>query len=135
MNDIFTLYAIDKIKKKDASDDGLGRGDIEEMMGLALGCIGMSMDDFCRCTPSEFRGVYAEWSELRELERRESWERMRMECLCSLQPYSKKRLSVGDVMRFPWDDGEHGREGEAKKEPSRAEIMERFRRAKAERGM
>lgn len=104
-------------------------------MGLALGCIGMSMDDFCRCTPSEFRAVYAEWSELRELERRESWERMRMECLCSLQPYSKKRLSVGDVMRFPWDDGEHGREGEAKKEPSCAEIMERFRRAKAERGM
>ena len=41
----------------------------------------------------------------------------------------------GDVMRFPWEDGEHGREAEAKKEPSRAEIMERFRRAKAERGM
>ena len=105
------------------------------MMGLALGCIGMSMDDFCRCTPSEFRAVYAEWQGLQDVLRRESWERMRMECLCSLQPYSKKRLAAEDIMRFPWEEADHEREADAKKEPSHAEIMERYRRAKAERGM
>lgn len=105
------------------------------MMGLALGCIGMSMDDFCRCTPSEFRAVYGGWRDMAEGLRREAWERTRMECLCSLQPYSKKRLAAEDIMRFAWDDAEDGREDEEKKEPSHAEIMERYRRAKAERGM
>lgn len=104
-------------------------------MGIALGCIGMSMDDFCRCTPSEFRAVYVEWHELQNLLRRESWERMRMECLCMTQPYSKKRLDVHDIMRFPWEEAGHEREAEAKKSPSRAEIMERYREAKAKRGM
>lgn len=105
------------------------------MMGIALGCIGMSMDDFCRCTPSEFRAVYAGWWDMAEGRRREAWERLRMECLCSLQPYSKKRLEAADIMRFPWDDAEHGRGEETQKEPSRGEIMERYRRAKAMRGM
>ena len=84
-------------------------------MGLALGCIGMSMDDFCRCTPSEFRAVYGGWRDMAEGLRREAWERTRMECLCSLQPYSKKRLAAEDIMRFAWDDAEDGREDEEKK--------------------
>ena len=67
--------------------------------------------------------------------KKECWERMRIECLCTLQPYSKKRLSVHDIMRFPWEEAGHEREAEAKKEPSRAEIMERYRDAKAKRGM
>ncbi|MCR5714955.1 MAG: hypothetical protein K6F98_08585 [Bacteroidales bacterium] len=28
---------------------------IEHLTGLALGRLGMSFDDFCRCTPGEFR--------------------------------------------------------------------------------
>ena len=58
-----------------------------------------------------------------------------MECLFTLQPYSKKRLSVHDIMRFPWEEAGHEREAEAKKAPSRAEIMERYREAKAKMGM
>ena len=38
-----------------------------------------------------------------------------MECLCMTQPYSKKRLSVHDIMRFPWEEAAHEREAEAKK--------------------
>ena len=43
-------------------------------------------------------------------ERREQseWERLRMSCLCMLQPYSKKRLRAEDVMRFPWETESRG---------------------------
>ena len=34
-----------------------------------------------------------------------------------------------------WDEAAHEQEAEAKKEPSRAEIMERYQRTKAEKGM
>ena len=104
-------------------------------MGIAMGCIGMSRDDFCRCTPSEFRAVYVEWHEFQDVLRRERWERMRMECLCTLLPYSKKMQYASDIMSFPWDKVVHEREKKKKKAPSHAEIMERYREAKAKRGM
>lgn len=69
-----------------------------------MGCIGMSYDCFCRCTPSEFHAVWQAWSEMREADERGAWERMRMQCLCSLQPYSQKRLKASDVMELPWDE-------------------------------
>lgn len=31
---------------------------------------------------------------------------MRMQCLCSLQPYSKKQLRAQDFMKFPWESEE-----------------------------
>lgn len=72
-------------------------------MGIALGCIGMSMQDFERCTPSEFKAVFDKWQKCSELREQSEWERVRMSCLCALQPYSKKRLSASDIMEFPWE--------------------------------
>lgn len=34
---------------------------IDELLGIALGCIGMSRDDFERCTPIEFYEVWKRW--------------------------------------------------------------------------
>lgn len=68
-----------------------------------MGCIGMRLDDFCRCTPSEFTKVYEKWQEKETQKERGNWERVRMSCLCSLQPYSSKKLLAGDIMVFPWD--------------------------------
>lgn len=75
-------------------------------MGIALGCIGMSMQDFERCTPSEFKATFDAWNGGRERLERGEWERVRMSCLCSLQPYSKKKLRPTDIMEFPWEKQE-----------------------------
>lgn len=87
------------------------------------------MDDFCRCTPSEFRAAWEVWHEMHEQRERGAWERMRMQCLCTLQPYSNKNLDAKDIMQFPWDN-----EGEKKKEKegiNKEEMMRRYKAAKA----
>ncbi len=99
-----------------------------------MGCIGMSRDDFCRCTPSQFYTIYEAWGEMRERDEQSRWERTRMQCLCSLQPYSKKQLKAQDVMQFPWDGGES--EARSRKpEASRDEILERYRKARERAGL
>lgn len=105
-----------------------------------MGCMGMSMDDFCRCTPSEFYAAYSAWQEYRDGEARSQWERTRMQCLCMLQPYSKKRLRAQDVMQLPWDERGKGLSGkaestEAQKALSHEELMARYRAAKKRMGI
>lgn len=93
--------------------------------------MGMSLDDFCRCTPSEFQAAWQSWHEWHENEQRGEWERLRMACLCMLQPYSKHTLSAEDVMQFPWEE-------EAKKtqeEISNDELKRRYREAKRAAGL
>ncbi len=109
--------------------------DVERLLGIAMGCMGISREDFCRCTPSEFYAAYEAWIEMRQLEERGSWERMRMQCVCSLQPYSKKRLTARDVMQFPWE--EEGEAASAKPEPplSREELLDRYRKARERAGL
>ena len=97
---------------------------------MAMGCIGMSYDDFCRCTPSEYAAVWHAWQEADERREQGEWERLRMSCLCMLQPYSKKRLRAEDVMRFPWESGESPDKGDA---TLSAEEMEARRQAAMER--
>ena len=74
-----------------------------------MGCMGMTMDDVMRCTPSEFWSAYEAWHERNEDQEHAECERVRMMCLCTLQPHSQKKLSARDIMQFPWDK-------EAKKE-------------------
>ena len=67
------------------------------------------MQDFERCTPSEFKATFDAWNGGRERLERGEWERVRMSCLCSLQPYSKKKLRPTDIMEFPWEKEESGK--------------------------
>lgn len=97
-----------------------------------MGCIGMGLDDFCRCTPSEFTATWEAWSEREQQAERGCWERLRMECLCMLQPWSKKRLEPRDVMELPWDESAKEEKGE---ELSKEEIKRRFRETKAALGL
>ena len=53
-----------------------------------------------------------------------------MQCLCMLQPYSRRRMKPRDVMRFPWDEEETQTEKLTTKE-----IRERFERVKREQGL
>ncbi len=93
----------------------------------------MSVEDFCRCAPSEFYAVWRAYSEREQRLERAEWERMRMECLCSLQPHSKTKLTTRDILTFPW---EKEPEGEKEKETlTKAEIRERYERAKKRWGL
>lgn len=102
------------------------------MLGLAVGNIGMSFDDFCRCSPSEFSAIATAWQKGQEQLNRQQWEQARMLCLCSLQPYTKSVMKPTDVMRFPWDGGE---EGEGSENESSEEIFRKFEKAKKEQGL
>ena len=97
---------------------------------MAVGAIGMSVDDFCRCTPAEFRSVADAWHRAEEHRERSGWERTRMQCLYMLQPYSRHGLSPRDVMRFPWDEEESQTE-----KLTTEEIRERVERVKREQGL
>ncbi|MBD8980843.1 MAG: hypothetical protein EGR83_02130 [Bacteroides cellulosilyticus] len=94
---------------------------MEELLGLAMGCIGISLDDFRRCTPAEFAAIYRVWQQHDERNVQDGWERTRFLACCILQPYSKKKLSPTDVCRFSW---ERKREQETKKEVSTKERFE-----------
>jgi hypothetical protein len=107
--------------------------DIDRLTGIAMGCMGMSMTDFCSCTPSQFREAYNVWAERERTGLRQQWEQSRMMCMCMLQPYSKKRLQPRDVMRFPWDEtpakSAERKESRPREELSDEERMERYRKA------
>ena len=72
-------------------------------MGIALGCVGMSYQDFCLCTPLEFSRVMEQYQKMEEQRVRLSWEQTRFLATTTLSPYSKKVLKPTDIMAFPWD--------------------------------
>ena len=50
---------------------------IESLMGLAMGCVGMCLNDFCRLTPLEFTAVFEAWQQKEtyaERSRRQGWK-------------------------------------------------------------
>lgn len=104
---------------------------------MALGQIGMRLDDFSALTPDEFAAIWRAWAERSTARERAEWERTRMECCCILQPYSRGSLNPTDVMRFPWDDDDSVTSSETRHEPelTREELKERYRAAKAAAGL
>lgn len=72
-------------------------------MGLAMGCVGMSLDDFRCCTPFEFSAIFEAWQQKEEYTEHRSWDQARFLACSILQPYSKTRLKLTDVARFSWD--------------------------------
>ena len=71
-----------------------------------MGCIGMSLDDFERCTPSEFYAAWKQWHEQMERMERSS-------------------------LPLPWD--EESKEETSK--PDRAETVRRYAAAKQRNGL
>lgn len=111
---------------------------IDELAGIALGCIGMSRMDFEGSTPEEFRAVFDQWTRMMEQRERGDWERVRMLCASILQPYSSKALKPQDVMTFPWEKEVAPDERPGQKETrheSRAEILRRYEAAKRLHGL
>lgn len=74
-----------------------------ELVGIAVGHIGMSLCDTYSLTTDELLTIYEQWKDLYEREERARWERMRMLAQCVLMPHSKKPLKATDIFKFPWD--------------------------------
>lgn len=96
-----------------------------------MGCIGMSREDFERCTPSEFYRAWEGWSEARRGAERESWERVRVLAMFSIQPYVNGNVSPHDLLPFPWDP----ENGPDREEVSEEELNRRFEEAKRRNGL
>lgn len=72
-------------------------------MGIAVGCVGMSLEDFERCTPFEFYSITEQWEQEKERRMQDDWERARFQAAVSIQPYSKKPIKPTDIIKFPWE--------------------------------
>jgi hypothetical protein len=90
---------------------------------VALGCIGLSYDDFCALSPGEFNQVNRCWAE-REKERLHGeWERTRVLATVFVQPHLKKQMDPRKLLPFPWD-------ATARKGPVKKSTRERFEELK-----
>ena len=81
-------------------------------MGVAIGCIGMSLDDFLRCYVDEFRAICAAWSRMRDGDSRDSWERMRISASIGISPHVSESLSPAELLPLPWDSEKRDTVGE-----------------------
>lgn len=72
-------------------------------MGIAMGCVGMSLRDFDLCTPLEFEEIVEQWKCGQDSRMQASWEQARFMAMASLQPFCKKSLKPGDITVFPWE--------------------------------
>lgn len=93
----------------------------------------MSIDDFERCTPTEFNAIHTAWHRAEQLRLQNQWERTRQLCTCMLQPYASQRITPEDVMVFPWDASAIAAEAERKM--SDDERKARYERALANYGL
>lgn len=80
-------------------------------MGIALGCIGLSYDDFCRLEYQEFAAVWKAYAEQRDTDFKDRWQRMRLLASITIQPHLDKRHRVTPekLLPFPWDKPSHGK--------------------------
>lgn len=91
---------------------------------MAVGCIGMSIDDFDRCTLFEMEVIIESWRQCREAEIHAGWEQARFSALHAIMPYSKRKLKLTDVARFPWEEARERKERKASEVSTRERYEE-----------
>ena len=79
------------------------------------GCIGMSHDDFCKCTFGEFESICKAWREMTEGQNRDAWERARTIAAIVIQPHVKKKITPKQLLPLPWDKKKINDQSEAPK--------------------
>lgn len=72
-------------------------------MGIALGLIKLSYDDFCRLTPTEFEHIYKAYNDKEDADYKDAWGRMRLAATVLLQPHAKRKIVPEKVIIFPWE--------------------------------
>jgi hypothetical protein len=90
---------------------------------LALGEIGLEIDQFYYLTPREFYNLLRGYRKKEFDKEKIQWDRVRLQIYYSVLPYSKdKKLSPMDVLTFPWEEQAHAR----RKPKTRAELEQLF---------
>lgn len=72
-------------------------------MGVAVGCIGLSLDDFCSLYYDEFESIFEAWHDMTETADRGAWERMRLLAAITVSPHTKKTVTPKKLVPLPWD--------------------------------
>lgn len=93
-----------------------------------MGCMGMNREDFCACTPSQFRETFIRWQEREQEKEKAGWEQTRVLAAMMLQPFSKKAVKPTDVLRFPWDSERKVQEGMRSTRERMEEVRKRMRK-------
>ena len=92
------------------------------MLGFALGCMGMRLDDWCRLDVDDFNSAAKAWSDNRDSEEQAKWERMRILASIVIQPHVKGKMKPERLLPLPWDK-KKGKKQEAPKETLSAEAQ------------
>ncbi len=95
---------------------------IPELMGIAIGNIGMLYDEFMWLDFGEFRSIYDAWRKRREEDEQAEWERMRMLATICISPHVKHSPTPQRLLPFPWE--KHGRreQPQVSKEEAKKEL-------------
>ncbi|MDD7250580.1 MAG: hypothetical protein PUH21_00990 [Prevotellaceae bacterium] len=99
---------------------------IEQLLGIALGCIHLSYDDFCRLTIDEFQEVYNAYYEKERSQYENGWQRMRMLATITIQPHVRSKITPQRLLPFPWESPK--RKTAAEPIVSKEEDLERFKK-------
>ena len=73
------------------------------MLGIAVGAVGLSADDFDGLTLRAFEAFYRAGTEKEESRCRNGWEMARFGALYALVPHSRKKLRPQDICTFEWE--------------------------------
>lgn len=91
-------------------------------MGIAVGRVGMSREDFERCTPLEFTKIVQSADERTEAVIRAGWEQTRVQVVSVANLFSAKAINIKQAFPLPWDEMSEGA-GAPKKGTSSPERM------------
>lgn len=117
-------YAGERRKKK------LKSPGIYELLGVALGCIGLTYKDFCKLEYEEFEAVYKAYAEQRDASFKTGWEQIRMLATITIQPHLGRRSKITPekLLPFPWDKLRAPKAATLTKEEHRARMEELAKR-------
>ncbi|MBD5262247.1 MAG: hypothetical protein HDS38_08985 [Bacteroides sp.] len=77
------------------------------MLGTAIGCIGLSLEEFSQLYFEEFESVCRAWQEMYDAQERGAWERTRVLASICIQPHVRKKITPRQILPLPWDRGQH----------------------------
>lgn len=75
----------------------------DDIIGIAVGQMGLALEDFLRLTPSEYNKAYESWLRHNEMREKQEWERARWMVFKAMTPPKKQQITVYDLIKFPWE--------------------------------
>ena len=70
---------------------------------MAVGCIGMPLEEFSKLYFEEFEGIFKAWREMNDAQERDAWERTRILATICIQPHVGKKITPKQILPLPWD--------------------------------